>query len=149
MISTKDQERAALKKIESILESLGENSYIATAFTGCLEIAAENIENGFACSMQDQRDSARRDAEQIGAKLCELRQRFEAQQGALKAAESNLDIKTREAATWRAKYEETRDKWTEQYNQQRAKEDETSAKLEALELENIKLKAKLYDLLTK
>ena len=51
-ITSKDQERDALRKIHKIVESLGENSYIATAFEGCFELAEENIENDFACSLK-------------------------------------------------------------------------------------------------
>ena len=58
MITTKDQERKALAQIQKIVASLGENSYIATAFDGCFEIAAENIENDFACSLKQQLDAA-------------------------------------------------------------------------------------------
>ena len=51
-MSTKEQERKALEQIRKIVEDLGPDSYIATAFDGCFEIAAENIENDFACSMK-------------------------------------------------------------------------------------------------
>ena len=37
--ATKDQEREALEKIKAIVESLGPDSYVGTAFEGCLEIA--------------------------------------------------------------------------------------------------------------
>ena len=50
--STKDQEREALEKIKAIVEALGPDSYIGTALDGCFEIAEENIENDFACSMK-------------------------------------------------------------------------------------------------
>lgn len=50
--STKDQEREALEKIKAIVEALGPDSYIGTALEGCFEIAEENIENDFACSMK-------------------------------------------------------------------------------------------------
>ena len=50
--ATKDQEREALEKIKAILDTLGPDSYVGTAFEGCLEIAEENIENDFACSMK-------------------------------------------------------------------------------------------------
>lgn len=50
--ATKDQEREALEKIKAIVEALGPDSYIGTALEGCLEIAEENIENDFACSMK-------------------------------------------------------------------------------------------------
>lgn len=45
---TKEQERKALEQIKKIVDSLGADSYIATAFDGCFEDARENIENDFA-----------------------------------------------------------------------------------------------------
>lgn len=50
--ATKDQEREALAKIKAIVESLGPDSYVGTAFEGCFEIAEDNIGNDFACSMK-------------------------------------------------------------------------------------------------
>ena len=39
---TKEQERKALEQIKKIVDSLGADSYIATAFDGCFEDAREN-----------------------------------------------------------------------------------------------------------
>lgn len=50
--ATKDQELEALEKIKAIVESLGPDSYVGTAFEGCFEIAEDNIGNDFACSMK-------------------------------------------------------------------------------------------------
>lgn len=47
---TKEQERKALNQIKKIVDSLGEDSYIAMAFEGCFEDAETNIENDWACS---------------------------------------------------------------------------------------------------
>lgn len=58
MIATKEQERTALDKIREIISSLGENSYIGTAFDGCFEIAEENIEFDSACSMKNRYETA-------------------------------------------------------------------------------------------
>lgn len=44
-MSTKEQERKALEQIRKIVDGLGPDSYLATAFDGCFEIAEENIEN--------------------------------------------------------------------------------------------------------
>lgn len=52
MAATKEQERKALARIKKIVEELGEDSYIGMAFDGCFELAEENIENDFACSMK-------------------------------------------------------------------------------------------------
>ncbi len=58
MITTKEQERKALAQIRKIIEDLGEGSYIGIAFEGCFEIAEENIENDFGCSMKQRAESA-------------------------------------------------------------------------------------------
>lgn len=42
--ATKQQERDALAKIRQIVDTLGPESYLATAFEGCFDLAAENIE---------------------------------------------------------------------------------------------------------
>ena len=45
--ATKQQERDTLAAIMQMVEELGPNSYLATAFAGCFEDAEENIENDF------------------------------------------------------------------------------------------------------
>lgn len=62
IMTTKEQERKALAQIKNIIDSLGESSYIATAFEGCIEDAEYNIENDFACSMKDRADTAEKKA---------------------------------------------------------------------------------------
>ncbi|WP_320973319.1 hypothetical protein [Enterocloster bolteae] len=51
-MTTKEQERKALEKIRKIVEELGENSYIGTAFEGCFRDAEDNIEDDAAYSMK-------------------------------------------------------------------------------------------------
>jgi hypothetical protein len=63
MITTKEQEKKALEQIKAIIASLGEGSYIATAFEGCLEDAESNIENDFADSMKARYESAKEETE--------------------------------------------------------------------------------------
>jgi hypothetical protein len=58
MGATKDQERKALEQIRKIVEGLGSDSYVGTAFEGCFEIAESNIENDFACSLQQRAEGA-------------------------------------------------------------------------------------------
>ena len=57
-MTSRDQERKALAQIKKIVESLGSDSYIGTAFEGCFEIAESNIENDWACSMKQRAESA-------------------------------------------------------------------------------------------
>ena len=56
----KDTERAFLNEIKEILEGLGENSYCAMAFEGCVEDAEENINNDFAVSMKGRWESEKK-----------------------------------------------------------------------------------------
>lgn len=61
-MTTKEQEFKALNKIKAMVAELGEDSYIATAFEGCFEIAEENIKNDFACSMKRRAEIAEQKA---------------------------------------------------------------------------------------
>lgn len=63
MAATKEQERKALEKIKKIVEELGEDSYIGMAFEGCSEIAEENIQNDFGCSMKQRAEAAEKKLE--------------------------------------------------------------------------------------
>ena len=49
--ASKEQERKALESIRAIVATLGPNSYLATAFEGCLQDAEDNIEYDAAFSM--------------------------------------------------------------------------------------------------
>ena len=51
-MKTKNEERQILNQIAALIEEAGKDSYIAYAFAGCVEIAADNIKNDFANSMQ-------------------------------------------------------------------------------------------------
>ena len=68
-MTTKEQERKALAKIRKIVDELGENSYVGTAFEGCFEIAEENIDNDFACSMKQRAEAAEKKAEALEAEV--------------------------------------------------------------------------------
>lgn len=76
-MTTKEQERKALDRIKKIVADLGPDSYVAAAFEGCFEIAADNIENDFACSMEQR---AKVLADKLSAEIKEkqaLRDRLE------------------------------------------------------------------------
>lgn len=69
MMATREQERKALEKIRAIVEGLGENSYIGTAFEGCFEIAERNIEYDFADSMKNKFEMAATEADTLRQKV--------------------------------------------------------------------------------
>lgn len=62
MAATKEQELKALEKIKKIVADLGDDSYIGMAFEGCFEIAEDNIENDFGCSMKQRAESSAAEA---------------------------------------------------------------------------------------
>ena len=71
MIATKEQELKAVEKIRKIVESLGTDSYVGTAMEGVLEIAEENIQNDFACSMKNRAELAERELKNTSSRFLE------------------------------------------------------------------------------
>ena len=75
-MTTKEQERKALAQIKEIVASLGEDSYIGTAFEGCFEDAETNIENDWALSMKDRWMAADRRLNEANGTIEELRDKL-------------------------------------------------------------------------
>ena len=61
---TKEMERKALDKIRKIVSELGDDSYVATAFEGCFEVADQNIDNDWGCSLLQRAESAEKRLEE-------------------------------------------------------------------------------------
>ncbi len=74
--ATKQQERAALEKIRKIVEELGPDSYIATAFDGCFKDAEANIENDWSLSMKDRWLTSDRELNDANGTIEELRDKL-------------------------------------------------------------------------
>lgn len=74
--ATKRQERAALEKIRKIVDELGPDSYIATAFDGCFKDAEANIENDLALSMKDRWLTSDRELNDANGTIEELRDKL-------------------------------------------------------------------------
>ena len=144
-MATKAEERKALEQIVKIVESLGEDSYIATAMHGMVEDARENIENDFALSMKD---------------------RVEDEKKKLAIREGQLDKMAKELITLRkekesglAQLQQVTEERTDLWNQLQEAEQTAHENLDrvlALQEINrgqadqiIRLKAKLYDMMTK
>ena len=68
---TKQQERETLKKISDLIAAAGPDSYIGMAFAGCVEMAAENIENDFGNSWPERYDAVCRSRDELAeARRC-------------------------------------------------------------------------------
>ena len=96
--ASKQQERDALDQIRAIVDTLGPDSYLATAFAGCFEDAEENIKNDFACSMKQRLESA--EAKRIEAELGynRLVDKLAESEKALEAARADIEKKDEEIA---------------------------------------------------
>lgn len=145
--ATKQQERDALEKIQKIVEQLGPDSYLATAFEGCFDLAAENIDNDWACSMADRARRAEKRAAELEDKLAESVKDYEAAHAAAHAVAEEKDA---EIARLKDQLKQIQE--TARWNGQRCDEEATAAgeaqrRAEAAEAEVIQLKAKIYDLL--
>lgn len=141
--ATKQQERDTLEKIRKMVEQLGPDSYLATAFEGCFDLAAENIDNDWACSMADRARSAEKRVAELEDKLSEAVKDY-------KAAHAVAEEKGAEIARLKDQLKQIQE--TARWNGQRCDEEATAAgeaqhRAEAAEAEVIQLKAKLYDLL--
>lgn len=124
---TKADERKALEQIKKIVQELGEESYIGTAFKGVFELAAENIEYDLWNSASDWKDWLDKNAQEIderGERISTLTKR--------------LNEKTEYA-----------DGLCKRFREQEVRAIKAEEILASKELEIIKLKAKLYDLTVK
>lgn len=155
-MTTKAQELKALEQIKKIVEELGEDSYIGTAFEGCFEIAQQNIENDFACSMKQEVESLEKQLREERIKTESAKKQLDVantDRSCIIADYSNLkktsEAMLQECGRIQEATKKTSEEWKAKYEEATKVAEEKQQKIEALELETIKLKAKLYDLLTK
>lgn len=137
MMTTKEQERKALEQIRKIVAGLGDDSYIGTALTGCLEDADTNIENDWALSMYDRWQSAEQKFEEAKTALSEVADKLIDEGKRAERAEDMYNTEQGIADDLRAKWHEAEDLARER-----------GETIEGLQDQIIRLKAKLYDLMT-
>ena len=135
---TKEQERKALEQIRKIVDSLGADSYIATAFDGCFQDAEENIENDFALSMKDRYLSESKKAKDLRTEVDRLKARTLELEEELKEQKISTDAEHKFLLIERGKQ-------SEQVEKIRSLE----AMLHDRDMTVMELKAKLYDMMMK
>ena len=148
-MATKADERKALEEIRRIVEGLGNDSYLAMAFDGCFEMAESNIENDFANNPKMSIEKLKKDLRAANAKI----------KNAEEAYEIVLKREQAEKKSWDAEEKEYKDRLAGLIKVKFGLLDEVAElgktnetlgkKVEAQELEIVKLKAKLYDLMVK
>lgn len=144
-MTSKAQELKTLEAIKKLVAGLGEDSYIGMAFEGCFEIAEENIKNDFACSMKQRAEAAEDRAE--GAK-----KRADGAEAALESARDReakllkeIEDYKRQVATAEARAYKTKLELEELREQ--AEDNSQKQAVDDKDLEILKLKAKLYDMM--
>lgn len=144
-MATKQQEREALNKITAIIKELGEDSYIAAAFDGCLDVAEQNISNDFMCSMKEQVEGAQREAASLLVENRKQADSLQALSEAVAQKQKNIDGRDEQIANLNSiiKMQADRIKELEEGVESSA------SRVMALENENVHLKARLYDILMK
>ena len=151
---TKEQERKALEQIKKIVDSLGADSYIATAFDGCFEDARENIENDFALCMKDRYETERKRAkdlqEEVDRLKADLRKEKECDEELGKAIKktqeqenATIQMIESERDALKCQVADLLDRESELVRLR----DDAECRAEVAEAEIIRLKAKLYDLI--
>lgn len=147
-MTTKNDERNALAEIQRIVDCLGPDSYIGTAFEGCWEIASDNIENDFACSMKERWESAREDAAHYHHACVDLTARVDELNRALDGAEEENAALRGEIGSIREDRDSLRGEncaLRDALNGTESFSREKDAEIDALRDEIVHLKAKLYD----
>lgn len=143
-MATKAEERKALEQIRKIIEGLGSDSYIGIAVEGMLEDAAENIENDFALSMKDRFDHQQKINAKLESQLAGIAKDYQQAKNEVELARRTVVDESKRRQEIEARLRET----------EKVADDRLNEILEAKETvrdqadEIIRLKAKLYDLMT-
>lgn len=90
--ATKQQERDTLAVIRKMVEELGPQSYLATAFEGCFEDAEQNIEDDAAYSMKARLEIQAQRAIERGHEVNRLKADLTAAQSKIETLQSQFDF---------------------------------------------------------
>lgn len=143
-MATKAEERKALEQIKKIVDGIGgNNSYIGMAFEGCFEIAESNIENDFGCSMREQVAAMEKSRNDWMSRCLYMEAEHKKVVKELEAAKDNADALDKWGNDKANQLQDAANEVARLMDENRA----ANKKAEALELENMKLKARLYDLM--
>lgn len=157
---TKEQELKTLEQIKKILAGTDADSYVRIAFQGCVQAAAENIENDWACSPLERAITAESRVEKLEAANNELRNKIKEMDKsheqfatAVKDEHEKLMNDYQKVIGYSNEVEDRLAAATEQAEDMDMQLTEMKAKYEAdmkaKDTEIMMLKAKLYDLLIK
>lgn len=153
-MSTKAEERTALKKIREIIDGLGgAESYIGMAFEGCFEIAEDNINNDFGRSMKQMLDSEQLRVRELLDAITGWKNEANELRSLLEKAKAENKDNIRQADEYKAWAEKRiTDEEAEKVHYKECLAEmneevlEMRGRVQEAEMEVIELKARLYDL---
>lgn len=151
-MTTKEQERKALEQIKKIIAGLGKNSYIATAMDGMIEDAEENIENDSAMSWKDRAQTAEQACDLRREEAHKLREENEKLKKELDETKKQMQERAfmaQEMANRKAEAEDKCEEYRKAFEKLNHQNSEMINEIADNEVEIMKLKAKLYDLMVK
>lgn len=145
-MTTKAEEYKALEQIKKIVFALGADSYIATAFEGCFEVAEGNIDNDFACSMKQRAESAERQAQQKIKEAEASKAEVKRLEGINKEMRRDLEGTEQTLANERKQNAEEISRLNGIISECHRDSEGTGQQIADLKAEIIRLKAQVYDL---
>lgn len=156
-MTIKEREYEALNRIKEIVASLGEGSYVEAAFDGAFEIAEENIENDFACSLRDRWEGRCKTAEKKVEEYTKANAALKEQIRRLETGEKERTAEKVRVIDEHARYidelerreSELKSKLAELEKDYEAARAAAREITEKKDLEILQLKAKLYDMMVK
>ena len=143
-MATKEQERKALEQIRKIIEGLGKDSYIGIAVEGMLEDAAENIENDFALSMKDRFDHQQKINAKLESQLAGIAKDYQQAKNEVELARRTVVDESKRRQEIEARLRETEKVAADRLNEILETKEATREQADQI----VRLKAKLYDLMT-
>ena len=142
---TNAQEREALQKIKEILKDFDpKETYVGKAFEGCVELAKENIDNDWLYSWKGRYLDEQLKNCRLSDKVEALTKTLNQKDDAIARLEDAKNLLSKEIVQLYG----TLDYKDETYKDLEDKLEEEHQKLEKSQAEIIRLKAKLYDMMT-
>ena len=145
-MTSKEEERKALEQIKKIVSTLGSDSYIATAFEGCFEIAESNIDNDFACSMKQWADRLEGQNKELTKTVAEQKAEIEQLNGTNQSLRQDQDTVSELLVKERKQNAEEINRLNGIIAECRKDSDDKEYQIQDMANQILKLKAQVYDL---
>lgn len=145
MMMMKEDERKVLKKIRELMGSLGSDSYVATAFEGCADIAESNIDNDFMCSMKQRAESAEEESRKAFLLISDQQKEINKLKADLETANNELE----RLCNVNSELQRDTTGTEKALSDLRKFSKNAEAQLKEKDAEIIRLKARLFDYMTK